>query len=123
MARTRAGLAAASADTSAEGVMDTRLIGGLAIAIVAVSAAVRSERTEAAGHDGVTRFQESVDEYVQLVQHLEREWPPLVPVDDAEQTRAVMRLRADGIRRARADAHAGDLFNRSVSTLIRARIR
>lgn len=102
--------------------MTTRLISRFAIAIVAVSAVVRSEGTQTAGHEGVELFLQSVDKYMRLVHDLERQWPPLEPGDDAQQVRDVLRLRADGIRRARADARAGDLFNPSVSTLFRARI-
>src|SRR5580765_1773677 len=72
---------------------------------------------------GLRQFQDSVEAYTTLVQHLEHEWPPVQISQDTQQIRDAIDARSDGIRRARANATMGELFNPAVAALFRSRIR
>jgi hypothetical protein len=74
------------------------------------------------GHDTVQQFRQSIDEYMALRRHLTRRLPPLEVTDDAHRLDHAVEARAAAIRRARASARTGDIFNASAGDLFRSRI-
>ena len=73
-------------------------------------------------NDAAHQFLRTVDEYMALRQHLERQLPPFEVTDDIHRLDQAVHARAQLIRRARADARTGDIFNAAVGDLFRSRI-
>jgi hypothetical protein len=72
--------------------------------------------------DAVKQFLQSVDEYMTLRRHLELRLPPLEVSDDAQRIDGAVEARADEIRRVRAGARTGDIFNGGAGDVFRSRI-
>ena len=68
-------------------------------------------------------FLRSVEEYVTVRQQLERQLPPFRVTVDVQEIRHAEEARAAAIRRTRARAQVGDIFNPRVTQLFRVRIR
>jgi hypothetical protein len=77
----------------------------------------------AASEDGLRAFRRALDEYMALRQSLEAQMPSLRMSGDPHQIRETVQARGDTIRRARARAQRGDIFNADVSALFRAHIQ
>jgi hypothetical protein len=90
------------------------------VTLLVVTSASTAQR--AGGHNPVQQFANSVDEYIALRRHLERRWPPLEVTDDAHRLEHAVEARAEAIRRARAYARTGDIFNVGAADLFRSRI-
>jgi hypothetical protein len=73
--------------------------------------------------DGLRAFDRALHEYIALRTHVQRDVPPLRVSGDAVQIQNAVAARATAIRRARAGARRGDLFNADVSAIFRTRIR
>ena len=73
-------------------------------------------------NDAAHQFLRTVDEYMALRQHLERQLPPFEVTDDIHRLDQAVHARAQLIRRARADARTGDIFNAAGGDLFRSRI-
>jgi hypothetical protein len=69
------------------------------------------------------RFLHSVEAYMTLCRQLERQLPPLEITSDPRRIHIAVEARAAAIRRARARARMGDIFNPGVTELFRERIR
>jgi hypothetical protein len=74
-------------------------------------------------HEAERRFLRSVEEYVTQRRQLERQLPPFRVTADVEEINHAVEARAAAIRRTRARAQAGDVFNSGVTRLFRVRIR
>ena len=99
-----------------------RFIGFVGAALAPLLA--MAARTPQPGADeGLRKFQQSIDEYVELRRRLEERLPPLEVSNDAQQIQRAAAARAAAISHARSHARTGELFNPAVSELFRARIR
>ena len=70
----------------------------------------------------VSEFDRRVAEYVALHRWLEGPLPPLQVSEDIRVVRAAMDALASALRRARTNAHQGDIFTPAVARAFRARI-
>jgi hypothetical protein len=75
------------------------------------------------GQESERRFLHSVEAYITLCRQLERQLPPLEVTGDPRRIHIAAEARAAAIRRARARARIGDIFNPGVTELFRERIR
>jgi hypothetical protein len=69
------------------------------------------------------KFMRSVEQYVTLRQQLEQQLPPFRMTVDGQEIHRAVETRAAAIRRTRARARVGDIFNAGVTELFRVRIR
>jgi hypothetical protein len=69
------------------------------------------------------KFLHSVEEYMTLRRAIDRRLPPLEVSDDARKIHFAVEARAAAMRRARAGARIGDIFNADAGELFRGRIR
>ena len=75
------------------------------------------------GDDGLLAFRRALDKYMALRQSLEGHMPSLQISGDIQNIREAVAARGATIRRARAQAQRGDVFNAQVSLLFRTRIQ
>lgn len=92
-----------------------------AVAVVLTAGAHGAAQREG-DRDAFQRFQQSTNEYVALHRQIERNLPPLDMPGDGGSIQQAVEARADAIRRARADARAGDIFTADVRLAFRSRI-
>ena len=69
------------------------------------------------------QFLQSVESYMALRRRLEHQWPPIAVSADVDAIHRAFDARFAAMRRARADARPGDIFNARVADLYRVRIR
>ena len=103
--------------------MFRRVVPLTAVVVVAL-VAVGSRSSEASTDDrqALRQFQDAVDRYMTLRQHLERHWPLLVMSDDMQELSDAVAARRHAVVRARDEAKPGDIFNAAVGDLFRSRI-
>jgi hypothetical protein len=97
-------------------------IGRLLIAIPLLVAPASTAPESPIGDEGITRFLQAVDDYVQMHRRLERQLPPLEVNANPETIRRAVDAMAAAVRAERRDAARGDLFNPAARAAIRSRI-
>jgi hypothetical protein len=73
--------------------------------------------------DPERQFLQSVDSYMALRRQLAHAWPPVAISADVDAIHRASHARFAAMRRARASARPGDIFNDRVADLYRVRIR
>jgi hypothetical protein len=108
-----------------ETAMTRRCFVGLIPATIVTALAVRPVDVRQIGTDQEPerRFLRSVEEYVTQRRALERQLAPLRITVDAREIQHAVDARAAAIRRTRASARVGDIFDPGVTRLFRVRIR
>jgi hypothetical protein len=76
-----------------------------------------------AEQDAEGQFLQSVESYMALRRQLEHQLPPNAVSPDVDAIKSASHARFAAMRRARADARPGDIFNAGVAELYRVRIR
>jgi hypothetical protein len=73
--------------------------------------------------DGLRAFHRALDAYMTLRRRLEQDVPPLRTSGNVREIREAVDARRAAVRRARAQAQRGDMFNAEVASLFRMRIQ
>lgn len=76
-----------------------------------------------AAQEAERRFMHSVEQYMTRRRQLEQQLPPFTMTVDVQEIQRATETQAAAIRRTRAGARVGDVFNAGVTELFRVRIR